>query len=217
MPRLADLDGGGCVSERCCCGRASGTRSTPESAGWEPPLVPDRPGRRARVVRPRRARGRDRPGLGRRDRHRGRRELGGRRPHRRLERRCRVRCTCRATRRSRSRARPSWRSAAPSRGIRFAAGRDPAGGGRDRGARLGQRDPPDLAHRPAGVPGRPDPRRRGVHAGRQLVELPAAQARRGPRRRRGGPRGDVLVQESRRRRSARSRCSVSTARGTGST
>ena len=49
---------------------------------------------------------------------------------------------------------------------------------RRRDARGRQRDAPDQPHPPAGVSGPPAARRRGAHARRQLVELPAAQARR---------------------------------------
>ena len=124
-------------------------------------------------------------------------ELGGRRPRGRLERAAPL-----AVPAARHAVRDLGHGRAGvllrGRPAPLPAGRDSARGGRDRGARLGQRDAPDLAHRPARVPGRPDPGRRGVHAVRQLVELPAAQARRGSRRRRGDPRGDVLVQEPQR-------------------
>ena len=69
----------------------------------------------------------------------------------------------------------------------------PPGGRRDRGARRRQRHAPDQPHPQAGVPGRAPARGRGLHALRQLVELPAAQARRGPAAGRGRARGDVLL------------------------
>ena len=157
---------------------------TPESAGWDNlsfrVVRVDGPG----LVRPRRARGRDRPGLGRRDGDGRGCELGGGRPQRTSGAGCRARCTCRATRRSRSRARPSWRSAARVARHRYQPVRDPARGRRDRGARLRQRDAPDLAHRPARVPAERLLVVEVYTPVRQLVELPAAQARRGPRRRR---------------------------------
>ena len=49
-----------------------------------------------------------------------------------------------------------------------------------RGARIGQRHPPDQPHHPARVPRPPAARGRGADARRQLVVVPAAQARAGP-------------------------------------
>ncbi len=69
----------------------------------------------------------------------------------------------------------------------------PPGGRRDRGARRRQRHAPDQPHPQAGVPCGAPARGRGLHALRQLVELPAAQARRGPAAGRGRARGDVLL------------------------
>ena len=57
--------------------------------------------------------------------------------------------------------------------------------------------------RPATFDGRPADRRRGAHPGRQLVVLPAAQARRGPRRR--GPSWRRSTTSRSRRPTARAR------------
>ena len=63
-----------------------------------------------------------------------------------------------------------------------------------RGPRGGQHGP---AHPPPAAAvrrGRPPHRLRGLHPGRQLVELPAAQARHGEPAGRGAPRGALLLQ-----------------------
>src|SRR5581483_3619445 len=73
------------------------------------------------------------------------------------------------------------------------AGARPARAGGGRGARGGERDAADQPHPQAGVPGRAAARGRGAHAGRQLVELPAAQARRGQPTGGGRARGDLLL------------------------
>ena len=72
--------------------------------------------------------------------------------------------------------------------------------GRDRAPRRRADEPPDqqllrARHRLR----RPPDRGRGDHAGRQLVVLPAAQARRGHPRRRDRARGDLLLRGRRRR------------------
>ena len=136
-----------------------------------------------RVARRRTSRSRSSPLSGRcRVEARGR-ALGARRPRSTCSPGCRGRSTCRATPPTASRATASVAVC----GARCERRREPvlvrAGRRRGRGARRGQRDPADQPHPQAGVPGRAAARRRGLHAVRQLVELPAAQARRGPTRR----------------------------------
>ena len=62
-----------------------------------------------------------------------------------------------------------------------------------RGARVGQRHPPDQPHHPAGVPRPPAARGRGADARRQLVVVPAAQARAGAAAGRERPRGGLRL------------------------
>src|SRR5580765_2784471 len=78
--------------------------------------------------------------------------------------------------------------------------RHPARGLRLRDPRRRQRHPADRRHRPAGVPGGSPPAVRGLHAGRQLVELSTAQARHRQSAAGGGPRRGVLLPLSRPRR-----------------
>src|SRR4029453_10500491 len=80
-----------------------------------------------------------------------------------------------------------------ARGAAARARIDRPAGRRDRGARRRQCDAPDQPHREAGVPSGAAARRGGLHAVRQLVELPPPQARRGPPARRGGTGRDLLL------------------------
>ena len=73
------------------------------------------------------------------------------------------------------------------------AARHPARGLRLRDPRRRQRDPADRRHRAAGVSGGPAAALRGVHAGRQLVVVSAAQARHRRSAARGRSRGGLLL------------------------
>ena len=70
---------------------------------------------------------------------------------------------------------------------------DPARGGAGRGARIRQRHPPDQPHHPPRVPRPPAAGGRGADPGRQLVVVPAAQARGGAAAGRERPRGGLRL------------------------
>ncbi len=88
---------------------------------------------------------------------------------------------------------------APARTRSSGAGHCP-GRLRLRDPRRRQRDPSDRGHHAAVVSRRSPARVRGVHAGRQLVELSAAQARRRPAAGRGQARRNLLLPLRRSRR-----------------
>ena len=128
-------------------------------------------------------------------------ELHPRRPRQRVRRGQRLRL--RAPRRPRGVASErGGRFALPSSraGRRLEARYVAADGRPGRAARRGPGQPPGqqllLAR---GLRGRPPDRRRGAHARRQLVVLPAAQARRGHPGRRDRARGDLLLRGRQRR------------------
>ena len=128
----------------------------------------------------------------------GGRALGARRPRERVRRHAVGALPPARHRRTASRRRDAELAVCGARCERAARARARhARGRRGRGARRRQRDAADQPHLKPEFPAERLLVVEVLHAVRQLVELPAAQARRGPAARRGRARGDLLLPHAR--------------------